>query len=231
VSQATDLIVSIHIPKTGGETFRDILEDLSEGHLQRDYGDRPLAPRTLRQRVKLAASRPQLEPDTRVVHGHFIATKYWKRYPEARYMAWLREPVERLASHYHYWKRKPDMKNPTCRRLIDEDLSIESFAALPEMRDVEARFLGEVPVLALAFIGLTERYDDSIELFRRAFYPDMAVTAERHNANPERSGEGYQLDPPVRAAIADLNRTDMQLYPAAQARFAALLTEHGMATA
>ena len=30
MSQATELIVSIHVPKTGGETFRDILEALTE---------------------------------------------------------------------------------------------------------------------------------------------------------------------------------------------------------
>ena len=89
-------------------------------------------------------------------------------------MAWFREPVERLASHYHYWKRKPDRQNPTCQRLIEEDLSLEAFAALPEMRDVHARFLGEVPPERLAFVGLTERYDDSMDLFRRAFYPGPA---------------------------------------------------------
>jgi hypothetical protein len=229
MSQATELIVSIHVPKTGGETFREILEELTEGHLQRDYGDRPLAPLTLRQRLRLATSRPHLEPDTRAVHGHFIATKYWRRYPEARYMAWLREPVERLASHYHYWKRKPDRQNPTCRRLMEEDLSLEAFAALPEMRDVQARFVGEVPVERLAFVGLTERYDDSLRLFRRAFYPDMTVETERHNTNPERDGDRYPLEPQVRASIEDLNAADVALYAGAQACFEALLAENGMA--
>ena len=133
------------MPKTGGETFRDILEAMSDGHLQRDYGDRPLAPPSIRQRIRLATARPHLDPGTRVVHGHFIATKYWRRYPDARYMAWFREPVERLASHYHYWKRKPDHKNPTCQKLLSEDLSLEAFAALPEMRDVQARYALDLP--------------------------------------------------------------------------------------
>ncbi|MEX1335331.1 MAG: hypothetical protein AB1Z66_08535 [Candidatus Limnocylindrales bacterium] len=88
-----DLIVSIHVPKTGGEGFRDILEALTEGHLQRDYADRPLAPLSLRQRVRLPSARPMREPGVRAVHGHFIANKYWRRYPHARYMAWFREPV------------------------------------------------------------------------------------------------------------------------------------------
>jgi hypothetical protein len=160
------------------------------------------------------------------VHGHFIATKYWRRYPNARYMAWFRQPVERLASHYHYWKRKPDRANPTCRRLTEEDLSLEAFAALPEMRDVQARFLGEVPVEHLAFVGLTERYDESIELFRSAFYPELSAASARQNANPDREGERYGLDPGVRTAIERLNAADMALYVAAGDRFEALLAEH-----
>jgi hypothetical protein len=226
MSQATELIVSIHIPKTGGETFREILEALTEGHLQRDYGDRPLAPLTLRQRARLATARPHLQPDTRAVHGHFIATKYWRRYPDARYMAWFREPVERLASHYHYWKRKPDRQNPTCQKLIEGDLSLPAFAGLPEMRDVQTRFLGDVPPSKLAFVGVTERYDDSIDLFRRAFYPGLLAATERVNANPEREGESYDLDPAVRLEVERLNAADMALYDAVVARFEALLAEH-----
>jgi hypothetical protein len=223
-----ELIVSIHVPKTGGETFRDILEAMTGGHVQRDYGDRPLAPPTLGHRLRLATARPHLDPGTRAVHGHFIATKYYRRYPQARYMAWLREPVERLASHYHYWRRKPDRQNPTCRRLLEEDLSLEAFAALPEMRDVQARFLGDVPVARLDFIGLTERYETSLELFRRAFFPGLSVETERQNANPDRGGEPYDLDEATRAAIAGLNERDLRLYAEAERRFAELLAEHGL---
>ncbi len=226
MSLATELIVSVHVPKTGGETFRDILEALTEGHLQRDYADRPLAPMSIRQRLRLATARPHLESDTRAVHGHFIATKYWRRYPEARYMAWFREPVERLASHYHYWKRQPDRRNPTCQKLIEEGLSLEAFAALPEMRDVHARFLGEVPAESLAFVGITERYDDSIDLFRRAFYPALPATTERVNANPEREGDRYDLDRATRRSIEDLNAADVELYRAALARFEQLLSQY-----
>jgi hypothetical protein len=223
MTESSELIVSIHVPKTGGETFREILEALTDGHVQRDYADRPLAPMSLRQRLRLATARPHLEPGARAVHGHFIATKYWRRYPDARYMAWFREPVERLASHYHYWKRNPDRGNPTCRRLIEEDLSIEAFAALPEMRDVHARFLGEVPPERLDFVGITERYHDSIDLFRRDHFPALPATTARVNANPERTGARYDLDGTTRSAIEALNAADVRVYAAATTRFEALL--------
>jgi hypothetical protein len=224
-----DLVVSIHIPKTGGGSFRAVLEAYADGHFRRDYTDRPLAPASVRHRLRLATSRPHLEQGTRVVHGHFIATKYWRRYPDARYAAWFRDPVERLASHYYFWKRSPDPEHPTCRRLIEEDLSLPAFAALPEMRDVHSKLLGEVPVGRLAFAGLTERYDESLELFRRIFDPGLQVRVQRRHVNTERMGERYDLDPDLRASIADLNRVDAQLRAAAQARFEALATQYGVA--
>ena len=228
MSQANDLVVSVHVPKTGGGSFRAVLEAYADGRLQRDYADRPLAPASARQRLVRALSRPRLEPGTRVVHGHFIATKYWRRYPDARYIAWFREPVERLASHYHYWKRNPDLQHPVCRRLIEEDLSLEAFAALPEMRDVQSRLLGEVPVDALAFVGITERYDDSLELFRSIFGLSLEAQAAREHVNPERNGDRYQLDPAVRSLIAELNAADVQLYPHALTRYEELRQAHGM---
>jgi hypothetical protein len=222
------LIVSVHVPKTGGISFREVLEELADGHIERDYDDRPLSPTTRWQRIRRALRRTALAPGTRVVHGHFVATKYWRRYPEARYLAWFRQPVERLVSHYHYWQREPDPENANCRRLHDEKLSLEEFAAIPEMRDVHARFLGEVQVDALAFVGITEAYDASLELFRRTFCPERAIAASQHNTNPDRPGATYDLEPGVRDALEALNRADLELYERAVARHRELLTAHGL---
>jgi hypothetical protein len=215
----SDLIVSVHIPKTGGVSFREVLAELAGGHMVLDYDDRPLAPRSpwraLRQRLR----RPSLPPGTRVVHGHFVAGKYGRTHPEARFVTWLRDPVERLASHYHYWLREPDPKNATCRRLLEERLDLLGFAALPEMRDVHARFLAGVPIERFAFVGLTEDFDAGMELFRRLFCPERSFEVGKRNANPERGGERYDLEPALRERIEALNRADRDLYARARARY------------
>jgi hypothetical protein len=215
----SDLIVSVHIPKTGGVTFREVLAELAAGRMVQDYADQPLAPRPYWRRLRDRLRHVELPPGTRVVHGHFVAAKYWRAYPEARYVAWFREPIERLASHYHYWLREPDLTHPLCRRVIEEKMSLETFAALPEMRDVHVRFLGGVPVERFAFVGLTERFAEGMELFRRLFCPERAIAAERRNANPERGDAGYELAPATRRALADKNRADLALYARAQDRY------------
>lgn len=218
-----ELIVSVHIPKTGGVSFREVLVELADGHLVQDYDDRPLAPRSRWRSLRARLRRVDLPPGTRVVHGHFVAAKYWRAYPEARFVSWFRDPVERLASHYHYWLREPDPRNATCRRLLEEKLALPAFAALPEMRDVHARFLGGVPVEAFAFVGLTEAFEAGMELFGRLFCPERRIELGRRNANPERRGERYDIEPGERAAIAALNRVDLDLYARARARYEELL--------
>jgi len=42
----SDLIVSVHVPKTGGVSFREALAEWAGGHMVQGYGDRPLAPRS-----------------------------------------------------------------------------------------------------------------------------------------------------------------------------------------
>lgn len=222
----SDLIVSVHVPKTGGVSFREALAGLAEGHLVQDYDDRPLAPPSLRRAARRWLRPVALPAGTRVVHGHFVASKYWRRYPGARFVTWFRDPVERLTSHYHYWLREPDPRNPTCRRLLEEKLDLLGFASLREMRDVHARFLGGVPVEAFAFVGLAEAFEEGMALFGRIFCPGRALPAGRRNANPERTGERYELDREVRGAIAALNRADLALYERARARYEALRTAH-----
>jgi len=222
VTGAPGPIVSVHVPKTGGVSFREVLAELADGHIVFDYDDRPLSPAPPFARLLRRLRRPALPSGTRVVHGHFVASKYRRLLPAARFATWFRDPVERLASHYHYWLREPDPANATCRRLIEEKLSLAEFAALPEMRDVHHRFLGGVPVERFAFVGLTERFDESMELFGALFCPERPLAVGRANANPGRSGERYDLGDGERAALAALNRADVLLHERAVRRFEAL---------
>jgi len=218
----SELLVSVHIPKTGGVTFREWLEAWAGDRLVHDYADRPLAPEPAFARVRRRLARPSLPPGTRVVHGHFRASKYRRSHPDARLVTWFRDPIERLVSHYHYWQRVPDLDNATCRRLLDEKLSLVEFARIPEMRDVHSRFLDGVPVSAFAFVGLTEAYDESLRLFGRLFGLEPPSQSAQRNANPERGESGYVLDPADREALRALNQRDLELDAAARQRFDAL---------
>lgn len=89
------MIVSIHIPKTAGTTFRELLyRDFGE-RLFQDYGDlagyRSPEADALRARRKLEirARRDELMRNFDVIHGHFIADKYIGLFPKSDFVAFF----------------------------------------------------------------------------------------------------------------------------------------------
>jgi hypothetical protein len=209
------LIVSIHIPKTAGSSFRQLLADAYGDDLCLRYGQTPLRHRTDDTPIPPVS----IEGDQRctAVHGHFVADRV--RLPpgvEPRYVVWLRHPVERLISHYLFWRRQPYLDQPLCRRLLDEDLSVEAFAAEPAMRDLQSFFLGALPLERFAFVGITERFADGVARFNERFGLNLRAPPLL-NTNPERGDHGYRSLVGTRAyaRITALNRRDMTLYETA----------------
>lgn len=215
------MLISVHVPKTAGTSFSNQLQQHFGARLHLDYGDRPLASgyrrRMLAQRWATRGKAIDLH-DFDCVHGHFLADKYAYLGASARWITWLRDPVQRIASHYHYWQRVPDLRNADCRRLLDERLSLEQFAALPRMRNVATRFLGGRALRDFLFVGVVEEMDESqrrlAQLLGIGFDDNLP-----HNRNDERGEIDYVVPQRVRERIEMLNRADRVLYEAACASF------------
>lgn len=210
------MLISVHIPKTAGTAFRAQLQRHFGERLHLDYADRPLAPGHLWRRI---AGHRQARPEIgryACVHGHFVADKYDYLGVQARRITWLRDPVQRLASHYHYWKRVPDLRNPDCRRLVQERLSLEAFAQLPRMRDVASRFLGAHGPADFFFVGIVEEMAESQRRLRQLTGIEWNEAADNRN---EDAPAGYDLPAATRSRIEALNPRDRRLYDAARAAF------------
>ena len=208
------MLISVHIPKTAGTAFRSILSEHFGARLRLDYVDRPLAPgfRWRRLKQRLTPDDAAIDPE-RVfdcVHGHFVADKYDIAERPLRCVAWLRDPVQRTISHYTYWKRVPDLRNPDCRALIERNLSIEEFAALPRMRNVMTRFFGRKEPQDFFFIGTVETMAESLVRFNRL--TGIAVDAMTVDNSDEDGAAHADLSPSVRHSIDRLNRRDRALY-------------------
>jgi hypothetical protein len=122
------LLISLHRPKTVGTSFSESLMDCFGDRLLRDYDDAPLNTRPLTRKAAalLGAVRTAVTPPVRVerIHCHFLPIKYRRltlRRP-ARFVTWMRGPVERVASHYHFWNRQhnPRTARPLHRQVVEE---------------------------------------------------------------------------------------------------------------
>lgn len=209
------MIVSIHVPKTAGTAFQQLLSNQFGSRLLLENGDRPLAPgylvRSLRRTAKRWAGQTEFDPSRYdCIHGHFLARRF-DYLGKVRRIIWLRDPVQRVASHYHYWKRVPDMRNADCRLMIEKNMSLVQFAALPRMRNVQARFVDGCRLSDFAFIGLFENIDESLSRLSAATGID-ASSLPRSNANAEKSGDKYPISDAQAQRVFGLNKRDEKLY-------------------
>ncbi len=193
------MVISIHIPRCGGSSFRRVLEDI--------YG---------KERVQLRHGNP-VSPSwvpwrTACVHGSFPSHAFDTQYPNASLVTWLRHPVERIVSQYHHFRRQPDWTHPACQALRDRRLTLEEFAALPSARNEMERFLAGKPLAAFHFVGILERSAESLRLFGQTFGRDVPAVLSRENANPDRDDERYYLPGGLAEHIEALNRSDLDLY-------------------
>jgi len=196
------MVLSVHIPKTGGVSIRNILKAhygprffTYYWELRDAYGNRmsgvPTAPAC--------------------VHGHFPADQFAGQVPKAQLVTWVRDPVERVVSSYYYRLREPDWQHPVCRELHAKQLSLIDYAALPLVRNEMTRFLGSRKPADFLFIGVMEEFEESLRRMTERLR--IPPAAPRHdNFNPDRTSPRYELDRVIRQDIAALNEADVALY-------------------
>jgi hypothetical protein len=218
------MLISVHLPKTGGVSFRAVLEKAMPSGLRRDYGDAPLnTPVPERISAAFRDGLANLGADlsgVQCIHGHFLPVKYL---PMASvrggvdFVTWMRHPVDRLVSHYNYWMRRPVNAQPFRRRVVEEGWSLERFCLSQELRNLYSQFLYAFPLEYFSFIGITEHYAEDLSEFTRR-YLGSGGAVERLNAAP---GGGTSVDAALRRRIEEFHADDMALYERALAYRAA----------
>ncbi|HKK23527.1 MAG TPA: hypothetical protein VJ947_07560 [Pseudohaliea sp.] len=228
------MLISLHLPKTAGTSFLALLETVYGDALLRDYRDRPInrTVATRRLRAVNGCLRHVLPPPrvrtARCIHGHFLPLKYalLPTRDGRRFVVWLRDPVERLASHYHYWHRSynPLDAGRLHRRVVEERWSLERFCLGPELRDIYSAFLWGFPLSRFDFVGITEHYDEDVAEFSARFLAGASPALEPRNVNAAQQPGGrdpYIEDPGFRAEVEAWHALDVALYREALAMRAA----------
>ena len=210
------MIISIHLPKTAGTSFIKTLESLCKGKVMKDYSDRPLnrssAERKWMANMDRFKSRMKSFQHVECIHGHFMPYKYLSVKRQKVFITWLRDPVERLASHYYFWVNHYDPKQAfrLQRRVVEENWSFEQFALSKELQNVYSKFLWKFPIKNFDFIGITEYYTEDLAYFTRKYFNQEPQVFEE-NRNPQ-NPERYITDNSLRKDIEKFHNKDMELY-------------------
>ncbi|HEY5079507.1 MAG TPA: sulfotransferase family 2 domain-containing protein [Opitutaceae bacterium] len=203
------MIISVHVPKTAGTSFRLVLDEICGARIWYNYG-------TI---FSKGQAKAELVPSgVSFIHGHFLADAFDELFPARQLVTWVRHPVERLVSNYHHFLRTPDMRDDCCRALHERKLSLREFSDLDWMKNETSRYLANKPVGDFDFIGISERFDESIHQFCEAFGFREAAGLQRENVNPDRKAERYELSQGDREHILGRNEADLEWYDQAVRR-------------
>ena len=190
-------LIFLHVPKTGGTTFRRILE----GNYSRKEILTFRDPDYSAEVERFVRSAESERARYRLIQGH-VYFGFHRFVPgDSSYVTWMRDPISRALSFYSYVRTHPE--HYLHRRLIDEDLDLKNLLErneTPELFNLQTRMIAgersnvdrntfEIAKKNLeekfCFVGLTENFDASLILLAEIlgwnvpFYIKRNVTSER----------------------------------------------------
>jgi hypothetical protein len=218
-------IAFVHVPKTAGGTVTSMFnETLSRKEVLRC----PNYLRSPERTAKILSRRRAAQ--TRVAVGRVPYGLYREHLrPDTRYMTFLREPVDRVVSYYYRHAHRPGV-SPEMRKQRGKAASLEEAIEMriPQLeQNLATRFLcgdpspmEELPADALeraksnlrefTFVGIQERFWESIVLLRRALGLDLVPVVDRHVSRDRPSVDEIPED--QRRTLAERNQLDAELY-------------------
>ena len=161
--------------------------------------------------------------------GHFVADQFDEQLsdrPKIRAVV-LRDPLERMASHYDHWKRYEGHSIWRVNIPYNPSMSFEDFATLPEMRDYQLQALGRLGLEDFDVVGVTETVDQSVGQFLQLLAEEgtMPIVPEAHdvqlghlNRTPQGTKTNVEtLGSAALQSIRAYHAEDIELYAQAQA--------------
>jgi len=197
-------MISVHIPRCGGTSFRQVLQTLYGVMLHCDYGEEE------NRRFGWSLSPKSY---TRCIHGHFCADKYDVLFPSSLRITWVRHPVQRVISQYYYCLRHPDESSFT-QEVNNRKLSLIEFASIDKEQNIMTRYFAGKKVSDFQFVGIVEFYEASLKLFHKITgLPFQWIP--HFNKNTNRSNASYEISEAEMDEIMTLNSSDIALYQTA----------------
>ena len=221
------LIISIHIPKTAGTSFGAFLEQAFKGKIV--FVTYCLKCKGIIfdvERAEISKKRKE-QCDThnhsiaevaqfvrrnniKCVHGHIRPADIYPYFPQAEYVVWLRDPVERAISHFEFFKRLPasDWIPPKELAAIEKN-DLQEFVWL--VGNVQTYWIPGFALRRFSFVGVVEEFEQDLKRFCSQFGIVFTGIPQK-NVNPNKKTDRYPLDAETRKIIERANLNDIALY-------------------
>ena len=191
----------IHIPKTAGTSFRKAAENyFSQNEIVRNYGPRsPETHESIRALDLKKDQYPLVKLMGKLPHkfygGHVNFNETCAFTPVSQIVTFIRNPVDQVISHYGHFKR-----------WYGYEKGIEEFVKSKVYQNLQTRYLSSVDITMLGLVGVTEYYDESLELFNNRFGCEFNSLVMKRNEEKEDQSQD------LKSLIHSHNKNDIELY-------------------
>lgn len=175
-------LLFIHVPKTAGTSFRQAAEDyFGKENTLSDYGVKseytsPLIKQWIYEKKDYFRFLKELrQKKNLLLGGHVPFKKYSPLFPANKIISFVRNPIQRLISHYEHSIRLHDYKG-----------SFSNFLNVPGAKSARAsHLLAGVPIEALGVIGVTERFEDSLYVLNQTYGTGLEILTMNNNQDKQ----------------------------------------------
>ncbi|MCF8405739.1 MAG: sulfotransferase family protein [Bacteroidales bacterium] len=209
------MIISLHIPKTAGTSFRIALQEHFGDSLIEDYGTRPF-------RVNYDVARKKAEEfnrkikgekysNVKCIHGHFLAVKYANlKNLDATFITWLRDPVERLISnYYHIIRGRKDVKGTFSNLVHTENWDLETYCLHPMNKNPYEKIFRDFGIENFGFVGITENFLNDLNFFSEKY---LNKSLSIYNENKRPIDQKLTVEDNFRKKIEEFHSIDVEIY-------------------
>lgn len=202
-------LISIHIPKTAGSSFLEILRQQYGWQLKHIYKREEL--RDFRKPEPFLTHKPFVK----AVHGHIpLALPAWRElYPNAKWITWLRHPVDRVVSAYYHWQRPIDHRDPNHQVFIEKQPTLLAFAEMDAFKrgvQIYQTILNQTQPEDFFFVGQMELFNEDVQRLGKLLHWKKNIKLIKTNVNPAKK----TISPAERQALEELLRDEIKLWRA-----------------
>jgi hypothetical protein len=224
------MLLSMHIPKTAGTSFRMALQERLGRTMLLAYrgqvrGEQMIVPfngrllEELDDPARVTLTEYCNTHDVRCIHGHFTMQVLCDVFPEAKCITFVRDPIKRIVSAYnHIFVVAPQAEGMTFEQFIERDRARNLYEQLGMLEYLDS----------LAFVGITEQYDRSLRLLERMFPELGSLAYEEANVSQQKRFTEKDVTPEMRQYLLELNDADREIYESATDWFEKECAAHGV---
>lgn len=194
----------VHIPKTAGTSFKRAAEKyFGKDGIVRNYGLKSIETTPWVKDVVLQDKnypdlyRRLFSEGVGLYTGHIIGLPTAHVFPIKNIVTFVRRPQAQVLSHYHHYAR-----------WYGYEKTVETFVSNSGFKNLQNRHLKGLPLQLVGFIGVTERYAESIALYNDFSGFNLEVREDNTNSH----NKPTEVSEDLAGLIAEHNEEDNLLY-------------------